>query len=206
MNSALSGATDERLAVLAHGGDKDALESLLRRHYDTLRAVCHRIVIDSGNADDAVQNAALSIARGIRSFDSRSSVKTWMHRIAVNASLDEIRRTRRRPTLVPLDGVNPSDPRVNTAHDVAEQILVRKALLALDPEFRAVLALRHIAELEYEDIARELDLPIGTVKSRISRGRRQLAAVIGDNDDESSQDTSPTTTTHTAQGAHRVDT
>lgn len=182
MTRTTTSSSDEELARCARDGDRDALETLLRRHYDSLRAVCHRIVIDSGNADDAMQNAAISIARGIRRFDGHSSVKTWMHRIAVNASLDEIRRTRRRPHLVAVHALESAESTGNVAHDVTTQVLVRDALLSMEPEFRTVLVLRHIAELEYGDIARELDIPVGTVKSRISRGRQQLAAIIGNND------------------------
>lgn len=203
MSTVLAGAADDRLAQLAHDGDRDALEALLRRHYDTVRAVCHRIVIDSGNADDATQNAVLSIARGIRTFDGRSAVKTWVHRIAVNASLDEIRRAQRRPRLVAIEQLETIDSASDVSKDVTERILVREALMSLEPEFRVVLALRHIAELEYDEIARELDLPVGTVKSRISRGRQHLAAVIGDNDTPT-----PRARTHAPpdQGAQRGDT
>lgn len=182
MSTVLAGATDDRLAQLAHDGDQDALETLLRRHYDTLRAVCHRIVIDPGNADDATQNAALSIARRIRTFDGRSAVRTWMHRVAVNSSLDEIRRTRRRPRLMPVENFEVIETGTDMSRDVDNRILVNNALRSLDPDFRVVLALRHIVGLDYDEIARELDLPIGTVKSRIARGRQQLAVAIGDNE------------------------
>lgn len=203
MSTVLAGATDDRLAQLAHNGDRDALEMLLRRHYDTIRAVCHRIVIDDGNADDATQNAALSIARSIRAFDGRSAVRTWMYRIAVNSSLDEIRRLQRRPRLVAVEEFETIDSGSDMANDADNRILVREALGSLEPEFRTVLALRHIAGLEYDEIARELDLPIGTVKSRISRGRQQLAAVIGDNDTSATR-TPPDAGRH--QGDHRGNT
>lgn len=181
MIAQLADVSDDELARRARNGEREALDTLLRRHYDTLRAVCHRMVIDSGNADDAMQNAAVSIARGIRGFDGRSSVKTWMHRVAVNASLDEIRRTRRRPRLAPMSDLDATDSRGVSSHDIDVRLLVRDALLELEPEFRTVLVLRHIAELDYADIARELDVPVGTVKSRISRGRQQLATIIGNN-------------------------
>lgn len=200
MTSTATSSSDEELALSAREGDRDALEMLLRRHYASLRAVCHRIVIDSGNAEDAMQNAAISIARGIRRFDGHSSIKTWMHRVAVNASLDEIRRARRRPQLVAIHALESAEGAANIAHDVTTQLLVRDALLSMEPEFRAVLVLRHIAELEYDDIARELDIPVGTVKSRISRGRQQLAAIIGNNDVASERQTT------SVQGDDRGDT
>lgn len=203
MSTVLAGATDDRLAQLAHDGDQDALETLLRRHYDTLRAVCHRIVIDPGNADDATQNAALSIARGIRAFDGRSAVRTWMHRVAVNSSLDEIRRTRRRPRLMPVENFEVIETGTDMSRDVDNRMLVDKALRSLEPDFRVVLALRHIVGLDYDEIARELDLPIGTVKSRIARGRQQLAVAIGDNETLATR-TQSNTGSH--QGERRGDT
>ncbi|GDX28581.1 hypothetical protein LBMAG13_10060 [Actinomycetes bacterium] len=152
----------------------------MRRHYDTIRAVCHRIIIDNGGADDATQNALIAIARGIHAFDNRSSITTWMYRIAVNASLDEVRRTRRRP--LPMD---PADQKMGaisvTMDDMAnldDQLLISDALQQVDPDFRIPVVLRHVADMDYEEIARTLDIPVGTVKSRIARGRQQLAQIM----------------------------
>ena len=171
---------DRSLVAAARQNDTGALDILLRRHYDTIRAVCHRIVIDSGGADDATQNALIAIARGIHAFDNRSSITTWMYRIAVNASLDEVRRTRRRP--LPMD---PADQKMGaisvTMDDMAnldDQLLISDALQQVDPDFRIPVVLRHVADMDYEEIARTLDIPVGTVKSRIARGRQQLAQMM----------------------------
>ena len=82
-------------------GDRNAVDRLLHDHYDMVRAVCHRIVTNRTDAEDATQQAMISIAGALPRFDGRSKFSTWAYRIATNAALDEIRRTRRRP--VPTD-------------------------------------------------------------------------------------------------------
>lgn len=159
----------------------DELDRLLREHYSMVRAVCWRILENDSDADDATQNALISIARGYRTFDGRSAVTTWIYRIATNAALDELRRRRRR-RFIPL--VGGSDREIDVAdtrsQQAAESIEARDSLdaaLGLVPEeFRIPLVLRDVADLEYEEIARILDIPPGTVRSRISRGRARLAA------------------------------
>lgn len=160
-------------------GDADALETLLRRHYDTVRAVCHRIVLNSADADDATQQALIAIARSIRNFNEQSKVSTWIYRIAVNAALDEIRRTRRRAVPVDDETFVEMSSTVNTLDAAETRIDIQRALAHVPEEFRVALVLRHIADMEYDDIAFVLDIPVGTVRSRLSRGREQLAAAMG---------------------------
>lgn len=169
---------DELLLRRAQRGDQKAIESLLRENYDAIRAVCHRIVINSADADDATQMALIAIVRALPSFDGRSKFSTWVYRIATNAALDELRRIRRRAI--------PQDHETFTALSSSEetaavdaQIDVSTALQRIPEEFRVVLVLRHIADLEYDDIAVILDIPVGTVRSRLSRGRAQLSTLMG---------------------------
>lgn len=159
----------------------ESLHDLLREHYPMIRAVCWRILNDDSDADDAAQNAALSVARRIDSFDGRSAVSTWIYRIATNAALDELRRRRRRPRLVGDEivsaVVDDSAERALSAVESADRV---NAALALVPEdFRVALVLRDVADLDYEEIGRILDLPGGTVRSRIARGRARLADLLG---------------------------
>lgn len=152
-----------------------------------IRAVCWRILNDDSDADDAAQNAALSVARRIDSFDGRSAVSTWIFRIATNAALDELRRRRRRPHLVGDEVVSAvvddSAERALSAVESADRV---NAALALVPEdFRVALVLRDVADLDYEEIGRILDLPGGTVRSRIARGRARLADLLGNPDADS---------------------
>jgi RNA polymerase sigma-70 factor, ECF subfamily len=175
------------LVAAAQGGDRSALDRLLRRHYDRVHAVCRRIAGTDRDADDAAQEAMIGIVRGLAKFDGRSAFSTWAYRIATNAALDELRRRRRRPALhaVPEDAPAAETPDPS-AERLVEAVLDRGALDAamagLGDDFRIVVVLRDVADLDYAEIAEVLQIPVGTVKSRIARGRSQLAEVLGNRD------------------------
>ncbi|HEX6417236.1 MAG TPA: sigma-70 family RNA polymerase sigma factor [Acidimicrobiales bacterium] len=175
---------------------------MLRRHHDRLWALCRRIVGNDADASDALQDALVAIARGIRRFDGRAAFSTWSYRIATNACLDELRRRRRRPVPGALgtpggdgaraEGGDPLDRPGNAdSHAagrgggdggigaVAERLAVEAALARLPQQFRAAVVLRDLCDLDYGEIGRVLDLPPGTVRSRIARGRAQLADLLG---------------------------
>ena len=90
---------DRALVEAAQQGDRSSMDQLLRRHYDRIYAVCRRVTGHDTDAADAAQEAMIAIVRGLSKFDGRSSFSTWAYRIATNASLDELRRRRRRPLL-----------------------------------------------------------------------------------------------------------
>src|SRR3954454_1472976 len=94
---------DRQLVAAAQAGDRAALESLLRRHFDRVHAVCRRIAGSTRDADDAAQEAMIGIVRGLPRFDGRAQFSTWAYRIATNAALDELRRRTRRPALALLE-------------------------------------------------------------------------------------------------------
>jgi RNA polymerase sigma-70 factor (ECF subfamily) len=175
---------DRELAASAAQGDRRALETLLTRHADRVYAICRRVLGDREDARDAAQEALISIARRIATFDGRAQFRTWVYRVAVNAALDEARRANRRPATVS-DGVvaEPiaNDPAVDGA--VADRVDIDRALQALPIEFRAAVALRDLAGLDYAEIATVLGIPPGTVRSRIARGRALLAERLGNPDD-----------------------
>lgn len=184
----IASTDDDLLIRRAKRGDSAAADALLRRHYDTVRAVCHRIVINSSDADDATQMALISIVRALPSFDGRSKFSTWVYRIATNAALDEIRRIRRRPIPTQDGGIYDSVGR-DVSDPVDAQLDVSAALAQIPEDYRAALVLRHIADLEYEEIAEILGVPIGTVRSRISRGRSQLGRILGNQDADDGRQT-----------------
>ena len=143
-----------------------------------MRAVCFRIVINRADAEDATQMALISIVRALPSFDGRSKFSTWVYRIATNAALDEVRRTQRRA--IPSDDPVVYAGQSSGGHDgVDAQLDVSAALALLPEEYRTAIVLRHIADLEYEEIAAIQGVPVGTVRSRLSRGRAQLAEILG---------------------------
>lgn len=169
--------TDTVLVDRAKRGDRSAFESLLRRHHPRLVSICSRILGNRADADDAAQNALISIVRNLESFDGRSSFGTWAHRIAANAALDELRRRRRRPT--PDDGRRLDHaPSRDLAAAVDARLTLRTHLAELPEDFREAVVLRDVLDLEYEEIASLLGVPIGTVRSRIARGRARLAESI----------------------------
>ena len=167
---------DASLAAAAAAGDRPALETLLERYADRVHAICRRIVVNSEDALDATQEALIAIARGIASFDGRSAFTTWLYRVATNAALDELRRRSRRP--VPLDAtLDLESPSGEGAVDA--RLDVDRALAEVPEEFRTAVVLRDLADLDYPEIAAVLGVPLGTVKSRIARGRRALRIELG---------------------------
>ena len=170
---------DAALVAAAQGGDKFALDQLLRRHYDRIHAVCRRIAGSTRDADDACQEALIKIVRSLPRFDGRSSFGTWAYRIATNASLDELRKRQRRPALHAVDDEHRPETVDPTADDYTarfpDRLVLDAALDDLPEDLRVAVVLRDVADLDYAEIAEVLDVPIGTVKSRISRGRAALA-------------------------------
>jgi RNA polymerase sigma-70 factor (ECF subfamily) len=162
----------------ARDGDRDALELVLRGQYDRIHAVCRRITGNPADAADAAQNALIAVTRGLARFDDRSRFSSWVYRIAVNCSIDEIRR-RSRARVVSLDELSTSatsaagDPETATT-----RVDVDSALRRLPVEFRAPVVLRDMCGLDYAEIAEVLQVPAGTVRSRIARGRAALVRLM----------------------------
>lgn len=177
--------SDLDLVAAAQGGDRSSLDQLLRRHHPRIVAVCRRLTGNEADANDAAQEALMSIVRGLPRYDSRASFGTWAYRIATNASLDELRRRRRRPA-TSLDTHETSwEPTATGPSDrtVDARMTVQAALAALPEEFRAAIVLREIADLDYAEIGEVLGVPVGTVKSRIARGRALLSTSLGNQSD-----------------------
>lgn len=181
----MSEATDVELVESARGGNRHAMDQLLRRHHDRVFAVCRRITGNDADAADASQEALISIVRSLAKFDGRSSFGTWVYRIATNASLDELRRRRRRPSVGATESVGHDlahdivDPDAGVRIEiVAERMAIDVALAGLAEDFRIPIVLRDLAGLDYGEIAEVVGIPIGTVKSRIARGRANLSQLL----------------------------
>ena len=177
---------DHSLVAAARAGDRSSLDQLLRRHYDRVFAVCRRVTGNEADAADAAQEAMIAIVRGLAKFDGRSSFSTWTYRIATNTSLDELRRRQRRPLLnkgtqVHGDGTTihdeVPDPDAGLRIEaLGDRLAIDAALADLPEDFRLPVVLRDVGDLDYAEIAEVLNVPLGTVKSRIARGRSMLAA------------------------------
>jgi RNA polymerase sigma-70 factor (ECF subfamily) len=192
-------ASDEQLVAAAQSGDRAALDLLLRRHYDRVRAVCRRIAGSTRDGDDAAQEAMIRVVRALDRFDGRSAFGTWAYRIATNTALDELRKRSRRPQLHLVEHSNDAGERPAREHAdelahrhveaVADRMALDAALAELPEEFKAPVVLRDVGDLDYAEIADALGIPIGTVKSRIARGRRQLQERLGNRDAPSQRPT-----------------
>ena len=145
-------------------------------------------MINRSDAEDATQNALISIVKALPSFDGRSQFSTWIYRIATNAALDEVRRIGRRPRPTDNDAVYDS-PQSDRTEAVAAQLDVVAALAEIAEEYRTTLVLRHVADLEYEEIAAIQGIAIGTVRSRLARGRAHLVEILGNQEAPSNRQT-----------------
>lgn len=172
--------TDSDLVAAARDGDRDALDSLLRRHFDLVHAICRRITAHPQDALDATQEALLAVVRGIGRYDGRAAFTTWLYRVATNAALDEVRRRSRRPqAMAEIDEASGHSAASSPESAATARVDVARALAMIPPTLRASVVLRDCCDLEYAVIADVLDVPIGTVRSRIARGRSALAAILG---------------------------
>lgn len=163
----------------ARAGDRDALGRLLEAHYHRVYAVCRRLVGNDADALDATQDAMVAAVRSLSRFDGRSAFGTWLYRVATNACLDELRRRRRRPRLRRPEEPDPAAAEPDPASAAADRLDLDRALGALPAPFRAAVVLRDVAGLSYQEIAAVLDVPVGTVRSRLARARGALADALG---------------------------
>ena len=168
---------------------QDAFEAELQPILDKSYAVAYRLTGNRDDAQDLVQDAAIQAFRAFDSYQSGTNFKAWFTRILVNRFLNLRRAAQRRPQTVSIDEAEDfflyqqaknrkmlgrgSDPAAALTAKIDRQ-LISDALLELPPEFRAVATLYLIESYSYEEIARLLDVPIGTVRSRLHRGRKLL--------------------------------
>jgi RNA polymerase sigma-70 factor (ECF subfamily) len=175
---------DEELIDRFLTGDADAFSRLVERHRQRVFNLCLRLLGDADDAADASQDAFLSVLTKLEQFRGDAAFTTWLHRIAVNACYDVTRRRRRQPMLrlagdpdLAPDETGPASP--DPADELAGTRDVVSALREIPDEFRVAVVLADLQDLAYEEIARILDAPIGTVKSRVHRGRVALARAMG---------------------------
>jgi RNA polymerase sigma-70 factor (ECF subfamily) len=152
----------------------------MRAHEDRVFAVCLRMLRDRDLALDATQETFITVFRKASAFGGRSAFSTWLYRVAVNTCYDLLRRRQRRQADPLPETTDPPDP------DVADQLAavelrpdLEAALAALPEEFRAAVVLADVEGLALQTVSDVLGIPVGTVKSRVFRGRRMLADALG---------------------------
>ncbi len=166
---------ERRLVRAAQGGSSEALETLFRRHWPAAYRTAYFIVHDAAAAEDIAQEAFLAAVRSLDRFDARRPFAPWINRIVVNRSIDfaRARKLRREVDAELADRV----PSRQTAEGISDDLVA--ALAHLAPEQRAVVVLRYLLDWTPGEIARALELPRGTVNSRLRRALDRLAEVVG---------------------------
>ena len=181
---------EDALVTALCQGDEDAYEVLIQRYQQPVYNLVCRLLNDPSDGCDIVQEVFLKVFRNIGSFRGNSSLKTWIYRIAVNEAYNHrrwfSRHQRQEVALTAEEGnasyadtlADPGRSPFDQAADHETRALVEAALAKLNSKFRAALVLRDIEDLSYEEIAAVLDVSLGTVKSRILRGREALRKIL----------------------------
>lgn len=183
-------ATDKAIVERVLAGDEEAFGILVERYQDRIYSAVHNYVSNPDDAVDITQDAFVKAYTKLRSFDSGSAFYTWLYRIAVNTAIDYLRRRKSRPADSLDDekfteiGFEPAshDPRtdpvtVATLHEQSRAL--NSAIGRLSDKLRGVLVLHDVEGLSQEEVAEILKIPVGTVKSRVSRARAELKTVLG---------------------------
>jgi len=175
-------AEERRLIDRSAAGDQEAFRQLVIRHHRLVINVAFRALGELSLAEDVSQEVFLKVYKALPGYRHEKPFKHWLHRVAANAVTDALRR--RRP-VVSLDGMEhlpasrESDPMdVATRHDL--QRAVRQAIASLPSHYRDTIALQAFGELSYDEIAKTLDIPLGTVMSRLNGAKRLLRERLGD--------------------------
>lgn len=170
---------EKELLLRMQQGDEAAFEALVRLYEKKIYTLCRRMCGNDEDAQEAAQDAFLALWRSAKSFRGDASLSTWLYRLAANACIDLLRRNQRNgaggvslddeETTLELVDVAPLPEQALERKET--QRLIREGLAALPEDYRAILLLREAEGLSYTEIAETMHMELGTVKSRISRGR-----------------------------------
>lgn len=186
-----SSERDRDLVELALSGDESAYEALLDKYRLALQRHVGRMVRDKAEVDDLVQECFIKAFTALQSYSSEYAFSTWLYKIATNHTIDYLRK-KKLPTMSIDRPIGAKDGEMEyelpdttyrpDRHIVEDQRkeLLRDAIDALPPKYHRVIVMRHQQEKSYEEIARELDLPLGTVKAHIFRARALLYKYLRD--------------------------
>ena len=182
------GLTEEQLIHRAVKGDGAAFTELMTQHESRMYAVTLRMCANREDAQDCLQDAMLRVYRSIGGFKGQSSFSTWVYRITMNTCLDELRRRKTRnasslDTMLeggwsPTDGENGPEKQAVASE---QRRVLNSAIADLPEDMRSAIVLRDVQGFSYEEIAEMLEVNIGTIKSRISRGREKLRQILREN-------------------------
>lgn len=176
---------EEKLIDRASKGDVSAFNELLALHEKKMYAVCLRMCGNYEDAQDCLQEVMLRVYRAISGFKGQATFSTWLYRVTMNTCLDELRRRKNKQT-VSLDGLldtgwSPSDDFDTPEHHALsgeKRRAIQDMISELPEDMRSAVVLRDVEGFSYEEIAGMLNINVGTIKSRISRGREKLREKI----------------------------
>tara|TARA_B100000686_G_scaffold262335_1_gene275662 strand:- start:80 stop:664 length:585 start_codon:yes stop_codon:yes gene_type:complete len=180
--------TDEELIIAFQGGDRDSFNHLVNRYKDKLTNFIYRFTSDIDSAQDLAQDTLLKVYINKDSYREIAKFSTWIYTIASNLAKTELRKIKRRQTYSESD--LSTDDRQFVMHQSDQESfediedtsvsgnILEKSLMELDDEFKNIIILRDIQELSYDEISKILQIPLGTVKSRINRGRFKLKDIL----------------------------
>lgn len=179
---------EDKLISRAVAGDGAAFSELMTMHEKRMYAVALRMCANREDAQDCLQDAMLRVYRSIGGFKGQSSFSTWVYRITMNTCLDELRRRKTRSassldTMLeggwsPTDGENGPEKQAVASE---QRRVLNSAIADLPEDMRSAIVLRDVQGFSYEEIAEMLEVNIGTIKSRISRGREKLRQILREN-------------------------
>ncbi|MFC4402297.1 RNA polymerase sigma factor SigW [Gracilibacillus xinjiangensis] len=170
---------------LVKKGDQSAFEDIVEHFQGKVFAICFRMVGNKHEAEDIAQEAFIRAYINIQSYDENRKFSTWLYRIATNLAIDRMRKKKPDYYLdaeikgadglnlyaqIPDDGVLPEDE----VESLETQSYIQKEIMELPTKYRSIIALRFIDELSLKEISEILEIPVGTVKTRIHRGREAL--------------------------------
>jgi RNA polymerase sigma-70 factor (ECF subfamily) len=176
---------EQKLIQFAQKGDRAALEALLLKYEKKVYNVAYRFMGCEADAYDMAQDSLIKIYKGVNAFRLEASFSSWVYRVTVNTCLDELRKRKKAPlsldktiesglVIEDKSGITPEIHALN----IESREDIQKAINTLSADHRITVVLRDIQGLSYEEIADTLSISIGTVKSRLNRGRQRLKEIL----------------------------
>lgn len=167
---------DAVLIALVRRGSAAAFERLYRTYWRIAWSAAHAVTLDAARADDVAQEAMERVLRALDGFDDTRPLAPWVRQIAVNCAIDELRRDRRLVRRGEAGGEGSAEAPLYREDAAPDELALAEAVAALEPQKRLVVVLHYWLDYAVRDIADLLDLPVGTVTSRLTRARNELRA------------------------------
>lgn len=194
-NASASSLEDDKLVARAVKGDQDAYKSLMEKYKEPLFFHIVKMVKDREQVEDLVQESFMKAFKNLDSYSTDYAFSTWLYRITTNHTIDYLRKKKLKTFSIsdPIrtkDGemeVELPDDSFETDRNIIRkqrQKIISKAIEELPEKYRRVIVMRHIEELNYQEISDQLDLPLGTVKAHIFRAREMLYKALKDRKDQ----------------------